>query len=274
MVHNGIEYALMQVIAESYDLMKRGLRLDNDELRQVYLEWSTSILRSYLMEITARIFAKKDADKGRFLLDMILDEAQGKGTGKWTAQDAMDIGVPVPTIDQAVAFRDLSDLREERQEAHKVLDWPNSALREDRQACIDLLGRALEVSTIIIYGQALAQLRVASLTYGYGLNLAEVARIWRGGCIIRSDVLEPIRVAFLKKPDQEPLARPCFLKKGERPASRSAPYCLSICRTGDSCPWFSGLSRLSGWIPEPVAARKPRTGATGLFRVPHVQTGR
>ncbi len=214
MVHNGIEYALMQIIAESYDLMKRGLGLDNDELRRVYLSWSTTILKSYLMEITARIFAMKDVDTGQFLLDMILDEAQGKGTGKWTAQDAMDLGVPVPAINEAVAFRDLSALREERQEARKVLGGPNFAPCEDRQGCIDLLGRALEVSTIIIYGQALAQLRVASADHGYGLNLAEVARIWRGGCIIRSDVLEPIRQAFLKEPDlKNLLLDPVFSKK-------------------------------------------------------------
>jgi 6-phosphogluconate dehydrogenase len=213
MVHNGIEYALMQVIAESYDLMKRGLGLGNDELGQVYLNWSTSMLKGYLMEITARIFAKKDRNSGQFLLDVILDEAQGKGTGKWTAQDAMDLRVPVPAINEAVAMRDLSDLRQERREAHNVLGGPSSLLGEDRQKCIDRLGRALQVSTLIIFGQAMAQLRVASHDYGYGLNLAEVARIWRGGCIIRSDMLEPIRQAFLKKPDlKNLLLDPVFSK--------------------------------------------------------------
>ena len=181
MVHNGIEYALMQVIAESYDLMKRGLGLGNDELGRVYSNWSTTILKGYLMEITARIFARRDADSGQFLLDAILDEAQGKGTGKWTSQDAMDLRVPVPAINEAVAMRDLSDLREERREAHGLLPGPTPALGEDKQRCIDCLGHALQASTIIIFGQAMAQLRAASLAYGYGLNLAEIARIWRGG---------------------------------------------------------------------------------------------
>ena len=157
------------------------------------------------MEITARILTRKDAGGGRFLLDVILDEAQGKGTGKWTAQDAMELGVPVPTINEAVAFRDLSSLRRERQEAQTALGGASPMIREDRQECIDRLGRALKVSTIIIYGQAFAQLKAASVDYGYDLNLAEVARIWRGGCIIRSTCFYP----FARPSSRNPISGTC-----------------------------------------------------------------
>lgn len=205
MVHNGIEYALMQTIAESYDLMKRGLGLGNEEMQRVYSNWSTAGLKGYLMEITARIFEKKDSGSSALLLDMILDQAEGKGTGKWTCQDAMDLGVSVPAIGESVAMRDLSALGEERRQAYRVLGAPIPHPRRETREWIDRLGRALEVSTVIVFAQALAQLRAASRTYGYNLDLAEVARIWRGGCIIRSVLLEPIRRAFLENAGLENL---------------------------------------------------------------------
>ncbi len=255
MVHNGIEYALMQVIAESYDLMKRGLGLANDDLYRVYSRWSATILKSYLMEITANIFAKKDVENGRPLLDLILDEARGKGTGKWTAQDAMNLGVPVPAIDEAVATRNLSDLREERNEAHRLLKVPDPLRPSDVQGWIDRLGRALRVATIIVYGQALAQLRVASIEYGYALNLAEVARIWRGGCIIRSDMLEPIRQAFIKEPDLKNLLLDSFFLKEvmDNQADLRRTVCLFV-EQGIPVPGLgSCLAYLDGyrslWLP-------------------------
>lgn len=202
MVHNGIEYALMETIAESYDVMKRGLGLSNDEIQGVYADWSATILEGYLMEITARIFEKKD-ENGRLLLDMILDRAEAKGTGKWTCQDAMDLGVPVPAIDEAVAMRDLSDRGEERLEASRALGAPKPKVGKNARGreWIDRLGKALGVSWIVAFAQAFTQLRAASRFYGYSLDLAEVARIWRGGCIIRSALLEPIHRSFLARPD-------------------------------------------------------------------------
>jgi 6-phosphogluconate dehydrogenase len=201
MVHNGIEYALMETIAESYDVMKRGLGLSNDKIQAVYAEWSTSILEAYLMEITARIFEKKD-DGGRYLLDMILDRAEAKGTGKWTCQDAMDLGVPVPAIDEAVAMRDLSDRGEERFEAARILGptEPKTAPDAGEAEWVERLGRALQAAWVIVFAQAFVQLGAASRSYGYDLDLSEIARIWRGGCIIRSAFLEPIRQSFLAKP--------------------------------------------------------------------------
>ncbi len=201
MVHNGIEYAMMQLIAESYDLMKRGLSLPNERLRDIYDRWNSSFLAGFLMGITARIFAKKDAPGGRLLLDMIVDEAQQKGTGKWTVQDAMDLRVPVPAIGSAVHMRDLSDLRKERQEAAIALSGPDGRLDRDGAQFVDCLGRAMRASMVIVYSQGMAQLAEASRLYGYGLRLEEVARIWRGGCIIRSGLLEPIRRAFHDRPD-------------------------------------------------------------------------
>ena len=168
--------------------MKRGLGLSNEELTRVYDRWNGSALRGYLIGITARILERKDEGGGQSLVDMILDEAKQKGTGMWTAQDAMELRVPVPTIGSAVAMRDLSDLREERLEAAQVLTGPERDLHEEKEGFVGRLGRAEGVSMAILYAQGMAQLRQASDTYGYGLNLEEVARIWRGGCIIRSDI--------------------------------------------------------------------------------------
>ena len=137
MVHNGIEYAMMQLIAESYDLMKRGLSLSNERLREIYDRWNSSVLPGFLMGITARIFAKKDEETGRPLVDMIVDEAQQKGTGKWTVEDAMELRVPVPAIGSAVHMRDLSDLRKEREEAARALSGPDGSLSQDGAQFVD-----------------------------------------------------------------------------------------------------------------------------------------
>ena len=201
MVHNGIEYAMMQLIAESYDLMKRGLGLPHERLREIYDRWNSSVLPGFLIGITARIFAKKDEETGRPLVDMIVDEAQQKGTGKWTVQDAMDLRVPVPAIGSAVHMRDLSDLRKERQEAAHALSGPDGRLSQDGAQFVDRLAQAMRASMVVVYSQGMAQLAEASRLYGYGLRLEEVARIWRGGCIIRSGLLEPIRRAFHNRPD-------------------------------------------------------------------------
>jgi len=201
MVHNGIEYGLMQLIAESYDLMKRGLGLNDDQLHNVYSGWNRANLNSYLMEITANIFMHVDAKTGRRLIDLILDEAKQKGTGMWTSQDAMELQVPVPTIDVAVAMRNLSAFEDERQAASLALAGPEADLQEDREALIERRHNALYAAVIVTYAQGMAQLRKASETYAYDLNLEDVARIWRGGCIIRSVLLEDIRAAYRTRPD-------------------------------------------------------------------------
>ncbi|MEZ4865223.1 MAG: NADP-dependent phosphogluconate dehydrogenase [Caldilineaceae bacterium] len=200
MVHNGIEYGLMQLLAESYDLMKRGLGLRDQEIQQVYSRWNETELNSYLLEITADIFQQKDATTGGWLIDEILDAARQKGTGKWTSQDAMDLGAPVPTIDVAVAMRNLSAYKEERVAAQSLLKGPTPTLQGDRATLIETLRNALYFGMITTYAQGMAQLQQASTAYDYDLNLAEVARIWRGGCIIRAALLEDIRTAYTAQP--------------------------------------------------------------------------
>jgi 6-phosphogluconate dehydrogenase len=201
MVHNGIEYGVMQLISETYDLMKRGLGLNDDELHAVYQRWNEVELNGYLMEITANIFLHVDEKTGKRLIDVILDAAKQKGTGKWTSQDAMDLQVPVPTIDIAVAMRNMSAFEEERVAASKVLSGPKVTFSGDRHSFIDQLRHALYAAMIVTYSQGMIQLRHASEAHDYDLNLESVARIWRGGCIIRAAVLEDIRTAYRKQPD-------------------------------------------------------------------------
>jgi 6-phosphogluconate dehydrogenase len=191
MVHNGIEYGLMQLIAESYDLMKRGWGMSNAEMSALYQEWSQSDFGGFLLEITAQVLRKKDDQTGKDLVDMVKDEAKQKGTGKWTSQDAMDLRVPVPTIDAAVSARDLSDLKDERVQATQVLGCSRRGEKN-----VDALRDALYVAMVATYAQGMAQLRAASQAHGYGVDLAQAAAIWRAGCIIRSALLRDITNAY------------------------------------------------------------------------------
>jgi 6-phosphogluconate dehydrogenase len=201
MVHNGIEYGLMQLIAESYDLMKRGLGLNDDEMHDIVNLWNQEELSGYLVEITADILTKRDEQTGQRLIDVILDKAKQKGTGMWSSQDAMELGVPVPTIDIAVAMRNLSALEEERRAASRVLQGPEPLFEGDLWDSVEQLRHALYAAMIMTYTQGLAQLRAASKRYEYDLDLEAVARIWRGGCIIRAALLERIRAAYQARPD-------------------------------------------------------------------------
>lgn len=201
MVHNGIEYGDMQLIAEAYDLLKRALHLEANELSQVFENWNKGVLSSYLIEITAQIFKVRDTLTGKPLVEMILDEAAQKGTGKWTSQDAFDIGVPIPTINAAVEARLLSAIRAERVAAAPLLSGPTFKLDKKRDWMIEAIGKALYASKICSYAQGMAMLRVASQSYDYGLNLSEIARIWRGGCIIRAQFLNDVRQVFQEQPD-------------------------------------------------------------------------
>ncbi|MEZ4770964.1 MAG: NADP-dependent phosphogluconate dehydrogenase [Caldilineales bacterium] len=200
MVHNGIEYGLMQLIAETYDLLKRGAGLKDEELHDLYRRWSESELAGYLMEITANIFERSDERTGNRLIDMIEDEAQQKGTGMWTSQDAMNLGVPTPTIDTAVIMRNLSAREDERHQANGTLKGPQMSLSGNHTGFSDRLRNALYAAMILTYAQGMAQLHEASQAHDYGLDLEAVARIWRGGCIIRADLLEDIRAAFRRDP--------------------------------------------------------------------------
>jgi 6-phosphogluconate dehydrogenase len=202
MVHNGIEYGDMQLIAESYAVLKQVAGLTNEELGQVYTDWNQGELDSYLMEITAKIFAKKDEETGQHLVDVILDRAAQKGTGKWTSQNALDLGVPLPLITESVFARVLSSLKEQRVAASKVLSGPSAApLEGDRAAFVEAVRRALYFSKVISYAQGFAQLDTASKEYGWSLDLGTIAKIFRAGCIIRARFLQKITDAYAKAPE-------------------------------------------------------------------------
>ena len=201
MVHNGIEYGVMQLIAESYDIMKRGLGLNDDALRDVFNTWNQGELNGYLVEITGSIFSRADVKTGKRLIDEILDVAKQKGTGMWTSQSAMELQVPIPSIDAAVAMRDMSVLAKERERAGAVYARTPPQFKSDPAAFLGQLGRALYAATIITYAQGLALLAAAAEKYQYHLDLEAVARIWRGGCIIRAALLEEIRAAFRAQRD-------------------------------------------------------------------------
>lgn len=198
MVHNGIEYGIMQLIAETYELFRKGLKMNNEEIHQIFKEWDEGKLQSYLLEITKNIFAFKDKATGKLLLDLIKDQAKAKGTGKWTSQIAMDLTLPIPVIDTAVAMRDLSRFKELRTRAAEIYSKGESdGLQSiDRTDFIAKLKEAFYFSMIITYAQGMHLLLQASEEYEYKLNLAQIAKIWRGGCIIRSQFLDTIYSAF------------------------------------------------------------------------------
>ena len=201
MVHNGIEYAMMQLIAEAYDLMKRGLGMNDDELHEAYALWNKGELNGYLVEITSHVFSKQDDKTGKRLIDEILDVAKQTGTGMWTSQSAMELQVPIPTIDLAVAMRDMSVFEKERDQASAMHPRALRRFNSDRDMFLTQLRRALYAAMIITYAQGMALLAVASDQYKYHLDLEAVARIWRGGCIIRAALLEDICAAFRARRD-------------------------------------------------------------------------
>lgn len=201
MVHNGIEYAIMQLISEAYDLLKRGAGLNNDELYEVFKEWNNGEMNSFLIEITRDIFKQKDTLTNSDLLDQILDKAGAKGTGKWTSEQAMEIGVSIPTIDIAVTSRILSAYKEERIQASEIYSEKEITNPEDKELFIREVGDALYLATLISYAQGLALLIKASEEYQFEIPLKDVVKIWRGGCIIRSLLLEKFYAAYTENPE-------------------------------------------------------------------------
>jgi len=201
MVHNGIEYGIMQLISEVYDLMKRGLNLSDAKIQETFVNWNQGELQSFLIEITGIVLNKFDEESGERLVNLISDWAKAKGTGKWTSQNAMDLQAPIPVIDAAVTMRDMSKLKPERVQAAKLLTFQPSNTELDEQDVISQLHDAFYFAMLNIYAQGLAQLTIASKAYNYGLNLEQVAKIWRGGCIIRASVLEDFRQAYVRNPE-------------------------------------------------------------------------
>jgi 6-phosphogluconate dehydrogenase len=205
MVHNGIEYADIQLIAEAYDLLTHVAGLDAPAIGKIFEEWNSGDLESFLIEITAEVLQKTDASTGRPLVDVILDEAEQKGTGRWTAIDALDLGVPLTGITEAVFARTLSALKGERQAAAGTLGGPVPGAGEDRADLVDDIRQALYASKVVAYAQGFAQMRAASAANDWDLDLGAMATIWRGGCIIRAQFLNRIRDAYAEHGDIENL---------------------------------------------------------------------
>lgn len=202
MVHNGIEYGDMQLIAEAYDLLKNGAGLTNQKLHEVFLEWNkTQELNSFLIEITADIFTQKDSETSSDLLDLILDSAGQKGTGRWTVVEALQLGIPTPTIYAAVNARVMSSYKDERVAASSELNGPSKGFEGDVESFISKVRDALYCSKMCSYAQGMALLARASQEFEYNLDLAETARIWKGGCIIRAGFLDKIKSAFTESPN-------------------------------------------------------------------------
>ncbi len=199
MVHNGIEYGLMQLICETYDILSRGMGKKADKASAIFAEWDSGELNSFLIEITAKVLAKKDPDGEGNLVDKILDTAGQKGTGRWTSEVALEMGVPIPTIDSAVTMRQISSFKEQRVELSH--EYPKVIGMLDDSLDLETIKNGLFAAFILTYAQGMSLLAEASAEKGYGLDLAEIARIWRGGCIIRASLLEDIRKAYAANED-------------------------------------------------------------------------
>jgi 6-phosphogluconate dehydrogenase len=202
MVHNGIEYGDMQLIAEAYHILKYALALENREVADIFAEWNEGVLDSYLIDITAKIFTVGDPESDRSLVDLVLDKAGQKGTGKWTSHLALDLGVPIPTIHAAIEARFLSALKDERVKASQSLSGPSETCYSgEQQEMIDSVHDALYASKICSYAQGFALIRAGSDQYQWDINLSEISRIWKGGCIIRARFLGEIKQAYQRQPD-------------------------------------------------------------------------
>jgi 6-phosphogluconate dehydrogenase len=215
MVHNGIEYADMQLIAEAYDLLKNAAGLSNTEIGEVFSQWNAGDLDSFLIEITAQIFRTKDPDDpNAYLVDKVLDRAGQKGTGKWVSQGALDLGVPVTGITEAVFARFLSAAKEERVAASKILTGPSGTIRGDKQEFINAVRDALYASKIVAYAQGFEQMAAAAKEYNWNLQFGDLATIWRGGCIIRARFLDRIKEAYETQPDLANLMLAPYFNEG------------------------------------------------------------
>lgn len=254
MVHNGIEYGLMQLTSEIYDLLKKGGDFTNEELHKAFKKWNQGRLQSFLIEITSEIFEMKDDLGDGMLVDKILDRAKQKGTGKWTSQNAMDLGIPVPTIDMAVSMREISALKDERMKADTLYDRPE-VKHLDKKKLEVLAEEALYFSFIITYAQGLHQLADASKEYGYQLDMAVIAKIWRAGCIIRAGLLADIAEAFKADQDLPNLVlSPTFVEKVQSTVSSARELVAFAATNGIPLP---GLSSALTYFDAYTSTRLP-----------------
>jgi 6-phosphogluconate dehydrogenase len=201
MVHNGIEYGDMQLIAEAYDILRHGLGLSADEMSDIFAKWNEGELSSFLIEVTAKVLSVKDEETGKPLVDMILDTAGQKGTGRWTSQVGLNLGVPIPTMNAAIEARFISRFKDERVAASKEIEGPTGTYDGDKAELIEAVRAALYASKICSYAQGMNLIREGSNTYDWGIDLGELSRIWKAGCIIRAQFLDKIKQAYVRRPD-------------------------------------------------------------------------
>jgi 6-phosphogluconate dehydrogenase len=256
MVHNGIEYADMQLIAEAYDLLRNVVGLDNDAIGGVFAEWNEGDLGSYLIEITAHIFRTRDPETGGFLVDAVLDRAGQKGTGKWTSDSALELGAPVTAITEAVFARYLSAMKAERVAASGVLGGPTSVLSGPKDQWVRAIHDALYASKVVAYAQGFDLMRIADAEYGWHLNPGEIATIWRGGCIIRAKFLNRIKEAYDREPSlQNLLLAPFFADIVNRTQTNWRKVVTAAVDTGTPTPAFcSALAYYDGYRRERLPA--------------------
>jgi 6-phosphogluconate dehydrogenase len=255
MVHNGIEYGDMQLISEAYFILRKALNLSSEELQKVFVEWNKGDLDSYLIEITAKIFGFKDED-GKLLLDKILDVAGQKGTGKWTVINALDLGMPLTLISEAVFARILSSLKDERVAASKLIKGPDAKFEGNRDEFIKAVRQALYSSKIISYAQGFMLMKQAAAEYKWKLNYGGIALMWRGGCIIRSQFLGKIKEAFNSNPNlKNLLLDPYFLKEIQDRQKGWRKVVATSAELGIPTPCFStALSFYDGYRTETLPA--------------------
>ena len=256
MVHNGIEYGDMQLICEAYWMLKQAVGLTNDELYDVFQQWYEGELNSYLIEITRDIFSVRDPETGGYLVDMILDTAGAKGTGKWMSQLALDLGVPSTLVTEAVYARWLSAMKDARVRASKVLKGPTGKFRGDRAKFIEQIRQALYASKICSYAQGYVQMQAAAKEYDWPLNFGQIALLWRGGCIIRAVFLERIKEAFdAKKPPENLLLAPYFKTAVRKSQTAWRSVVTTAVRLGIPTPAFSAaLAYYDGYRSERLPA--------------------
>jgi 6-phosphogluconate dehydrogenase len=240
MVHNGIEYGDMQLIGEAYMLMKDALGMSHEEMHQTFAEWNKGELDSYLIEITTDILSKKDPETGQPLVEMILDKAGQKGTGKWTSQSALDLGISTPTVAEAVFARCISAVKEERVEASSLLSGPKTAFHGDKEEFIESIRQALYAAKICSYAQGFSLMQSAAEEYKWDLKLGEIAMIWRGGCIIRAKFLGKIKEAYDRNPSlRNLLMDPYFAEIVQNNQARWRQVVSTAIQMGVPVPGFS-----------------------------------
>jgi 6-phosphogluconate dehydrogenase len=273
MVHNGIEYGIIQIVAEAYDLLSKAAKFNSQQVRDVFRDWNKGDLNSFLMEIAEEVMGRRDAESGKPLVQMILDRAKQKGTGKWMSQNALDLGIPTPSIDAAVAARNMSALKEERVAAARILKRPPKS-RGVGPAFKSKLEHAVRASMIVAYAQGFHLMRAASVEYGYRIPFGEVARIWKGGCIIRARLLEAITKAFTGGEDlqnlvlYEPFARTLKRLEGDwrEAVKRATEFAVPIPGISASLDYFDSY-RSENLPANLIQALRDRFGAHGYERI-------